>query len=455
MTNNISKKEYSFIPILDSSNFSEWHGRMTILLKSKELMEVCENQLEHGATTTATNKWNKLSSEAVNIISSRISPRMFLDAIKNGATKNSYLLWSKINEQYASKKPANRGQVWMKWVSLTFKGDLQEYIDNSKRAMLELETVNLIVQPEILTFTLLGKLSSDAKIKQFAEVLTLNEELIEQPDLVLSKLQDYCDNSSSQNENPISHSPSALVSESVHPYRILHYCANGKHNPNCTTHSKEECFAENPHLRPRCTNKKRAINNRDASAHLSTAQALVTGTTSRQEELIIDCGAMHHMFNSEAFFSSINKTPPMNVSTGDSGSSLRAKGVGTVTISCNNHLFTLNNCLFVPNLNCNLISLLELFNGKLLINRTSDQFTLESNSNKIISGKIQNNLMKVDYQIPKSYSTKLANNCWHLRLGHPSNQVIKSMGLPHSDSPCKSCDLSKMCKLPFDNQFEH
>ncbi|MBW0463879.1 hypothetical protein O181_003594 [Austropuccinia psidii MF-1] len=163
-------------------------------MRSKELMEVCESQLEHGETTTETNKWTKLSSEAVKLISSRISPSMFLDAIKKGATKNSYLLWNKINEQYASKKPVNWGGVWMKWVSLTFKGDLQEYIDNSKRAMLELEAVNVIVQPEILTFTLLGKLSSNAKIQQFAEVLALNEELIEQPNLALSKLQDYCDN---------------------------------------------------------------------------------------------------------------------------------------------------------------------------------------------------------------------------------------------------------------------
>ncbi|MBW0463876.1 hypothetical protein O181_003591 [Austropuccinia psidii MF-1] len=230
----------------------------------------------------------------------------------------------------------------------------------------------------------------------------------------------------------------------------MHYCANGKHNPNCTTHSKEECFAENPHLRPR-----RANNNQDASAHLSMAQALVTGITSRQEELIIDCGATHHMFNYEAFFSSINKTPPMNVSTGDSESSLSAKGVGTVTVSCNNHLFTLNNCLFVPNLNCNLISLLKLFNGKLTINHINNRFTLESNKDIIISGKIQNNLLKIEYQIPKAFATKFLDNCWHLRLGHPSNQVIKSMGLPHSYSLCKSCNLNRLCNLPFDNQFEH
>ncbi|MBW0471948.1 hypothetical protein O181_011663 [Austropuccinia psidii MF-1] len=319
---------------------------MTILLRSKELMEVCENQLKHKATTTASNKENKLSFKAVNIVSSQISPKMFLDAIKNGATKNSYLLWNKIKEQYASKKPVNRGHVWMNWSSLHFKGDLQEYIGNSKREMLELEAVNLIVQPEILTFTLLGKLRRNAKIQQFAEVLTLKEELIEQPNLVLSKLQDYCNNSRSRIEIPNSYSPSALVSESVHHYRIMHYCANGKHNPNCTLIPKKSVFLKTHTLDHAVKN-----NNRDASVHLSTAQALETGITSRKEELIVDCGATHHMFSSKAFFSSINKTPPMNVSTGDYGSSLRAKGVGTVTISCNNHLFTLNNCLFVPNLN--------------------------------------------------------------------------------------------------------
>ncbi|MBW0481185.1 hypothetical protein O181_020900 [Austropuccinia psidii MF-1] len=317
MTNNISEKEYSFIPILDASNFSKWNGRMTILLKSKELME------------------------SLNV--------------------------SRCNQK-------------------------------SKRTMLELEAVNLIVQPEILTFTL----------------------------LVLSKLQDYCDNSRSQIEIPSSHSSSSLVSESVHPYRIMHYCANGKHNPNCTTHSKEESFAKNPHLRPHRANKKRTNNNQDASAHLSTAQALVTGPTSHQEELIIDCGATHHMFNSESFFSSINKTPPMKVSTGDSESSLRAKGVGTVTISCNNNFITLRNCLFVPNLNCNLISLLELFKGKLTINRINDQFTLESNNNIKISGKIQNNLMKMEYQIPKSFATSKPLDCVHLDLVGPIHPASNS-----------------------------
>ncbi|MBW0491336.1 hypothetical protein O181_031051 [Austropuccinia psidii MF-1] len=135
------------------------------------------------------------------------------------------------------------------------------------------------------------------------------------------------------------------------------------------------------------------------------------------------------MFSSEAFFSSIDKAPPKKVSTGDSENSLCAKGVGTVTISCNNHLFTLNNFLFVPNLNCNLIRLLKLFKGKLTINLINNKFTLESNNDIIISGKIQNNLMKIEYQIPKSFATKFLENHWHLRLGHPSNQPLDCVHL--------------------------
>ncbi|MBW0524413.1 hypothetical protein O181_064128 [Austropuccinia psidii MF-1] len=79
------------------------------------------------------------------------------------------------------------------------------------------------------------------------EVLTLNNELVEKPDLILSKLQDFHNNSRLKETN-LPSTASAHLSESLGPYKITYYCANGKHNPNCTNHTKEECFAEHPHL---------------------------------------------------------------------------------------------------------------------------------------------------------------------------------------------------------------
>ncbi|MBW0470842.1 hypothetical protein O181_010557 [Austropuccinia psidii MF-1] len=110
--------------------------------------------------------------------------------------------------------------------------------------MMSLETVNIHVPSKLHTFTILGKISGNPKINQFVEVLSLNKDLIKKPELILSKLQYFHNNSQSQEKSSIPLAATALVSESAGPYKVTYYCSNGKHNPNCTSHTKEECFAK-------------------------------------------------------------------------------------------------------------------------------------------------------------------------------------------------------------------
>ncbi|MBW0548692.1 hypothetical protein O181_088407 [Austropuccinia psidii MF-1] len=191
--------------------------------------------------------------------------------------------------------------------------------------MLDLESVNIIVPDELLSFTILGKLCNDPKLHQYIEVLTLNDDLVEKPDLILSKLQDFYNNSRLKETN-LPATASAHLSESSRPYKMTYYCANGKHNSNCTNHTKEECFAENPHLRLPCRDNKRKTGpNRSPEAHfVSVAQTYITGNNSSSSDrfLIIDCGATHHMFNTREMFVNFKETPNIQVSTGDSSSSL-------------------------------------------------------------------------------------------------------------------------------------
>ncbi|MBW0549755.1 hypothetical protein O181_089470 [Austropuccinia psidii MF-1] len=183
----------------------------------------------------------------------------------------------------------------------------------------------------------------------------------------------------------------------------MYYWTNGKHNPKCTTHKKEEFYTKNPHLRPpQRENKRRATG--EASAHLASAIALITNANILQE-LVIDCGETHHMFHSCSVFSFVSNVSSFSISTGNSARNLFAEGIGMVNILVDCRLLTLTNCLFVPKQNCNLVSLLQLFKHKITITRTNSNFTLETTENLLLQGEVINNLMKITFTSPTSYIT--------------------------------------------------
>ncbi|MBW0551550.1 hypothetical protein O181_091265 [Austropuccinia psidii MF-1] len=149
--------------------------------------------------------------------------------------------------------------------------------------------------------------------------------------------------------------------------------------------------------------------------------------------LIVDCGATNHMLNSiEPFFSSL-KPISLKVTTGDAKINLLAKGIGTIEIICNNKKLRLDDCLYVPKLKCNLLSMLELFKKRISITRNKNKFVLETYNKTLMSGKINNNLMYVDYKIPTCLLSKTIQQdvVWHHRLGHPSSKILKLLNLPN------------------------
>ncbi|MBW0471593.1 hypothetical protein O181_011308 [Austropuccinia psidii MF-1] len=107
MAERTSDKDTFNIPVLDNTNYSEWNLRMMFHLRSKDLLDVCEKPLTPGATSTNLNKYTKASHEAINIIASRLSHVVFLEVINQETKDNAYLLWTKINDQYASKRAIN------------------------------------------------------------------------------------------------------------------------------------------------------------------------------------------------------------------------------------------------------------------------------------------------------------------------------------------------------------
>ncbi|MBW0494928.1 hypothetical protein O181_034643 [Austropuccinia psidii MF-1] len=82
MTNNNVEKDILTIPILDGTNYGEWSVRVTILLRSKELLDVCKKEPQPGVSAAATNRWTKASYNAVNLITACVSHKVLIEVIK-------------------------------------------------------------------------------------------------------------------------------------------------------------------------------------------------------------------------------------------------------------------------------------------------------------------------------------------------------------------------------------
>ncbi|MBW0498796.1 hypothetical protein O181_038511 [Austropuccinia psidii MF-1] len=215
-------KDISTIPVLDGTNYGHWQMRMKIHLRSRDLLDVCENARSNDTSTSSINKWKKASFEAINLITIRITKRVFREVVNSETIENSHLLWTKISEQYASKRAVNRGRVWMDW-----------------------QCCSIVVPNELLSYSLLGKLGGNPQLSQFVETLTFNEDIIEKPMIILSRLQDFAShiNHSNSSNAKKEHDSSALITSFEERHKIIFYCSNGKHNNRCTTHKKEDFWA--------------------------------------------------------------------------------------------------------------------------------------------------------------------------------------------------------------------
>ncbi|KNZ49293.1 hypothetical protein VP01_5102g1, partial [Puccinia sorghi] len=184
----------------------------------------------------------------------------------------------------------------------------------------------------------------------------------------------------------------------------------------------------------------------------------------QKSRIILDSGALAHIFNDRRFFEHLEEGEFNVIKTVKQDATFPIKGKGTVRLTWGKSSITLDNCLFVPDIVINLISAGKLDSKGCILHSARSRFTVSKNGKPDLKGSINNGLYSVNNpssigpdKLPliNMTSPKESLQEIHEKYGHASIQRIgtlldDSFSSTERDSfECKSCVLAKITKQPF------
>ncbi|MBW0472443.1 hypothetical protein O181_012158 [Austropuccinia psidii MF-1] len=191
-------------------------------------------------TPTVEAKVVDSNVEACGIITNFMHSRTFAALVTSEEiTQNSFQLWKKVNERFASSSFNSKAIIWITLNAKT-QGNANAILNVLHEAALEEEALSI----------------------DNVKTLALNKEIF--------------------------------------PSKTIHYCSNGKHNPLVTTHSQEKCWQLHPKLKTdrKHRNKEQKTNFAIACTIFTHNSRQMNQTFT----IVLDTGASNHMFNNKFFF---------------------------------------------------------------------------------------------------------------------------------------------------------
>lgn len=168
----------------------------------------------------------------------------------------------------------------------------------------------------------------------------------------------------------------------------------------------------------------------DPIALVATVEEQVSALfgSERKKDTILDSGASEHMFTRREDFQ-IYQESTGKVQTGEENTKIEVIGEGEVVRYYKRKKVVFKNCLHVPRLPYNLISLTSLWRNKATLEKLNDdRFAVIKNKTVVFEGRYKNKLLLTELE-EKEATAQVSE---HERLGHAG----KSNG-------CEACQLGK------------
>ncbi|MBW0531260.1 hypothetical protein O181_070975 [Austropuccinia psidii MF-1] len=141
MANNTETKHKRPLPIIMENNFPEWRRRTIGLLQQKKLYIHCikETIPSLSSETQPSAEDHKIidaNIETCNIITNSINSSTFAKiVVGDEEMENTYLLWSKLTNRFASSTFNSQARIWSRSSKITYNGNLQSFISELRQSL--------------------------------------------------------------------------------------------------------------------------------------------------------------------------------------------------------------------------------------------------------------------------------------------------------------------------------
>lgn len=450
----MSDKIESIQKLKGAENYSSWKTYIKNFLVIKE----CASALDKSLVEQKKVDNDKLQKAKSYII-------MSLDKsvlVHVNEAETALEVMHTLEKRYDDKSLSRRISLYKKLTRITLESstNMKSYIDEVLETVQKLNGTGFKVDDEILAGTLLAGLTDE--FQPFIMALEAQSGAAPTPDFIISRLLEHTDMRTEEKAFKAANKGGK----------------KGKKNPQKKDFSKVKCHACNEmgHIKKFCKKNKKSEKGDSAEKPVafvatSSSEDVFVGKefcnlskiNTNKREWSVDSGASSHMTPFKDVLVNMNAmSGKIHIANNET---LNVEARGDATINLNGIMITIENVLYVPKLNGNLLSVSKMVSkGNKVVFGQNGCTIYTSNDSIITTVASKNGIYKIhdgDEQCNAASGDDNQVKLWHRRLGHMNYQSMLKMrdsavtGIKFNgdDSAIRNCIVcceGKQCKLKFD-----
>lgn len=456
---------------LNHGNYSTWKYEMRMLLCREDLWEYVSEPMPEQTARTAV--WRKGDAKALGTIALGCEKSQFNIIRSCNHAKDA---WGKLAEAHAHKTVVSRIALLKNLCSKKLKegGNIEQHLMEMDELFSKLDDCDMTFPEMYRVVIVLASLpdtydtlvvSLESKDDNQLSIPFVKQKLVDEYNRQKQKIQGIEDEQLMlARNNQIRRNHDIRRNNGFRPNFERHNDAP-EAKPGCwkcgdLTHIRRYC----PKLTPqeRANIAKWTVDEDDSICFTVIDEMICNGW-------YLDSGATKHMCRDRNLFETIKLSNGANVIMAN-GAKVAEKGRGVVKIKCIDDVsrsreVTIEDVLWLPELEANLISISKLAQKGLVVTFASGGANISKNGKIVATAKLINGLYKMQQvdQVMVAHDNTHKENCihqWHRRLGHRDFEALKKLkrdnlvtGIVMTDcgieERCECCLQGKMARAPF------